>query len=341
MKSFHLILLAAFFLGTGAGSAQTTATYTNFIRQIQYPSQVQHDLSIASSGSRQSALPIDPGGGRFELWTVKSSPLSSYLLDSKYVGTYIPQAWVFLITEDPYPTIPRTRADRPFYVYTYVQGLLSGATDPAPSKSVKLLRHVQSYGAGGNGINIDRNLATLYSQASLNANGWQLLTYSLTSIPGADRTKVRGEERFSIYSLEDYQAPSSQLASQFVQIWPVATGSIAGLTSGQTIKGIMPTVTLTLTDLYPDSRTYAQVYKGAPALGTAGNIVPGSALILQDSVPSNRVLTLAQWDTVLTEDGQWTLELLTATPFGTDRLAYLTFNLDRTIKVNGSVNTIE
>lgn len=335
-----LAIAAVFLVGMGFARAQTNPTYTNFIRQVQFPSGIQYDASITTSGSQLSALPIDPGGGRFELWTVKSSPLTSYLLDSKYVGTYIPQAWVFVTTEDPYATIPRTRADRPFYVYLYTQGLLNGATDPEPSKSVRFLRHVQSYGTT-NGVNIDRNQATLFSQSTITGNGWQSLTYSVTSIPGADRSKVRGEERFSIFSLEDYQAPASQLASQFVQIWPVATGGIAGVTNNQTIKGAIPTLTLTLTDLYPDSRTYAQVYKGAPQLGKTGDIVPGSALILQDSVPSNRTLTLQEWDSVLPEDGQWTMELLTATPFGTDRLAFVTFTLDRTIKVNGSVNTIQ
>jgi hypothetical protein len=33
--------------------------------------------------------------------------------------------------------------------------------------------------------------------------------------------------------------------------------------------------------------------------------------------------------------------LLTTTPFGTDRLGWVTFNVDRTISVNGTVTTIE
>jgi hypothetical protein len=35
------------------------------------------------------------------------------------------------------------------------------------------------------------------------------------------------------------------------------------------------------------------------------------------------------------------MELLTVTPFGTDRLSHVTFTLDRTIAVNGSFTTIE
>lgn len=321
-------------------SAQTAATYTNFIRQVQLPSGVQYDATVAATGEQLSPLEINPGGARFELWTVKSSPLTNYLLDTKYVGTYVPISQVSIRSEDPYTTIPRTRADRPFYVDYSVSGLLTGATDPVASKSVTLLRYVQSYGAGGNGIGIDRSQATLYSQASLTTNGAQTLTYTVNAIPGTDRSKVRGEERFSIFSVEDYQAPASQLASQYIQVWPVADGTIAGITNGQLVRFQLPNLTLTINDIYPDARVYAQAYTGTARLGVSGSILPGSALIINDTTPQSRVLTLNKYDSVFTQDGQWTVELLTSTPFGIDRLAYVTFTLNRTIKVNGTVTTI-
>ena len=67
--------------------------------------------------------------------------------------------------------------------------------------------------------------------------------------------------------------------------------------------------------------------------------MPGSALVVTDSVPRDAVLTISDWDDVFTGDGRWTLELLTSTVFGLDRLAYVSFDLDRTIRVNGSVTT--
>jgi len=318
-----------------------TATYTNFIRQVQMPSAVQWDATVAASGSQLSALAIDPGGARFELWTVKSSPLTSYLLDTKYVGTYVPQASVVIRSEDPYPTIPRTRADRPFYVDVTMAGLLSGATDPTASKSVTLLHYVQSYGSSGTGVSLDRTQATLLTQASVTANGLQTLTYTTNSVPGSVRTKVRGEERFSVFSVADYQAPASQLASQFIQIWPVADGSISGITQGMLIRFTMPLLTLTLNDLYPNSTTYAQVYKGNPALGTTGTIVTGSALVISDTVPQSRVLTVQSYDGVFPDDGHWTMELLTVTPFGIDRLAYVSFDIQRIISMNTNFSTAE
>lgn len=329
-------------------SAQNTAEgFTNFIRQVQLPyepDRITRDVYVSSTsgddGAILSPLEINPGGARFELHTVKASPLTSYLLDTRYVGSYVPIANVAIRSGDPYSQIPRTRADMPFYVDITVDGLLNGADDPEASKKVKLLRHTQSYG-GGDGTAIDRSQAPLYSQSFITTNGSNTLTYQVTAIPGADRSKVRGEERFSVFSIEDYQAPASQLASMFVQIWPVATGTISGITNGQEIRFKAPDLTFTISDIYPDSQIYAQIYPGNQALGTEGSILPGSALVINETVPQDRTLSVSNWDFAITGDGIWTVELLTHTPFGVDRLQWITFIVDRTITVNGSVTTIE
>lgn len=343
MKQYFLIAAATWAAAPFCGAQVTADGYTNFIRQIQLPfepARITHDVYVTSKGEQLSPLAINPGGAQFQLHTVKATPLTSYLLDTKYVGTYVPMGTVRIRTEDPYTQIPRTRADRPFFVDLTVSGLLSGASDPVASKSVTLLRHVQSYGTG-DGTAINRTQATLLTQSSITVNGASTLTYALNSIPGADRTKIRGEERFSIFTIADYQAPESQLASLFVQVWPVATGTISGITAGQTITFSAPTITLNISDIYPDSQIYAHVYAGAQALGTTGTILSGSALIIKETVPQNRLLTVSNWDYAITGDGTWTLELLTTTPFGTDRLGWVTFNVDRTITVNGGVTTIE
>ena len=317
---------------------------------------------MAASGTQLSNLAINPGGARFDLWTIKSAPLTEYLLDSSYVGTYIPIASVVVDTEDNYgkdltatgpvpvnlpAMLRRTRADRPFTVYVTVSGLLNGATDPVPSKSVKLLRHVQSYGTGV-GIGLDRTQATLKTQSSIAVNGLQTLSYALTGIAGANLNKLRGEERFSVFSLADYQAPESQLASQFIQVWPVADATISGITQDQVVRFAMPSITLAYNDLYPGSQTYAQVYKGEQAAGKTGVVLPGSPKLNTSSEPESVLLTPTNYDHVFNSDGRWTIELLTVTPFGTERLrtaagtsAYVTFTLDRTIEVNGTFTTIE
>jgi hypothetical protein len=349
MKTFPAIAAAVFALVSPL-AAQTGTSFTNFIRQVQIEpgvpeaNWVEWDATgIAANGEALSPLAIDPGGARFELWTIKAgSPPLEYLLDSRYVGTYVPIAQVAIRSEDPYSTIPRTRADRPFHVDISITGLLSDPGAPDASKQVKLLHHLQSYGATGTGVGIDRTLATLNSQVFMNQNGLTTLTYTVNSLPGANRAKIRGEERFSVFSLDDYQAPSSQLASQFIQIWPVADGSIAGITNNQMVRFSLPALTLTVNDVYPGSHIFAQAYKGPPVLGMVGSVVPGSSKNFASfTTPQGYLETVSNYDAVFDDDGQWTIELISETPFGLERLDHVTFQLDRTIEMNGTVTTID
>ncbi len=324
-------------------SAQVNAQFTNFVRQVQLPdSGIQRDVTVEPVGQIASPLEINPTGARFELHTVRASPLTSYLLDTRYVGSYVPLGEVTIRTEDTKSGVTRTRADRPFYVDLRISGLREGATDPEASKSVKFFRHTQSYGVGGTGVNLDKTQATVFSQVKVNNNGTQTLTYQLTSIAGADRSKIRGEERFSIFSIADFQAPESQLASKTVQIWPVANGTISGIANGDTIEFSTPALTLAINDIYPDARVYAQVYQGQKRDdGFVGEVIPGSGKAYNFAVPQNDLLTIPDWDSVITANGTWTMELLTVTPFGIDRLAWVSFNVDRTISIRASSTTSE
>jgi hypothetical protein len=344
VKTKYILKLCVIFTTICGVNAQVdNANFTNFVRQVQLPDEdIQRDVAVAAAGQIESPLEINPNGARFELHTVRSDPFESRLLDTRYVGAYVPLGEVTIRTEDTNSLTPRTRADRPFYVDINVSGLHSGDDAPESSKSVKFYHHVQSYGLNGDGTNVDRTQATLHSQVLLSENKTETLTYAVTLIPGADRAKVRGEERFSIFSLEDFQAPESQLASQTVQIWPVAHGTISGIADGETIEFSTPTLTLAINDIYPDARVYAQIYKGEKRDdGHTGTIVPGSAVAVNESVPQNRLLTVSEWDAIITENGTWTMELLTFTPFGIDRLDWVTFNVDRTISVNTSATTVE
>lgn len=360
----HLLSSLALLLGSLLLATESPSQdYTNFIRQVLYydntevipdpsgvgeetviPGEISEfiwDFPVESSGQQLAPIPITLGGSRFELWSIKNNPLASHLLDTRYVNTFVPISNLTIRSEDPYDVVPRTRADRPFFVDVEVSGLLNGLEDPEASKEVSLLRHVQSYGEDGDGSGIDRDMASLLSSAAINDNGTMTLTYHVTEVPGGNRAKVRGEERFSVFSLADYQVPASQLASQLIQIWPVADGSVTGLTSEQHIKGKMPNLVIDLNDLYPSSRTFAQVYKGGVADGKQGVIVPGSALVINHAVPQDAELLIDEWDDVFDADGLWTLEVLTLTPFGIDRLAHVSFDLDRTIRMNGNISTVE
>ncbi len=362
--SFRWVLLGII----SSSSVHGQVTYANYIRQWQLPSGVVWDATdtVASSGTQASNLIINAGGARFDLWTIRSAPLTEYLLDSSYVGTYVPIAQIVIDTEDPFGknlvesgSIPvnlagklrRTRADRPFTVHVTVSGLLNGATDPVATKTVKFFRHAQSYG-NGVGVGIDRTQATLLNQSSIGVNGTQTLTYSLTGIAGSNLKKLRGEDRFSVFSVADavtpLALPAAQLASQYMQVWPVTDGNISGITSNQVVRFAMPSITITYNDIYPTAEVYAQVYKGERVAGKVGARIEGGGKINTGSSPTFEVLTPTKLDPIFTSDGRWTIELITESHFGTeylrtpsDQLAYVTFTVDRTIEVNSTITTVE
>lgn len=337
-----LTYLAGLVLLANSALLGEPATYLNFIRQTQYPSGTDHDTShnLPVAGSADSNQPIDPGGARFELWTIRQNPLKSYLLNHTYVSAYTPIADVTIRTEDVNAPSPRTRADRPFWVDVKVDGLMDDFNAPEAAKKVNLIRYVQEYGPDGDETMIDRDQATQISQAYLNANQTYTFSYSLSSVPGSDLTKLRGEERFSVYSLQDGTAPPSQIHSETIQIWPMADGQINGIVEGQEVKYKFPVITITFNDIYPSGSVYAQVYPGPHVLGTEGTVVPGAAWNPNSLKPESGQLPV-DLDQMVEEDGLWTLELITTSPFDKIVLDHVSFPVDRTIRVNAAVTTIE
>ncbi len=336
-------------LATALVACEATAqTRTNFIRQVHQATGVQWDVSVDDAGTRQAVLPILPGGSRFELWTVESHSMRNFLLDVKFVDVNLPKSNIRIVTEDPCTTVVRTRADRPFRVEVKTSGLLSSLGLPLLSDLVVVYRHVQAYGAGERilglnlgGLNLNPDQGILISAGTISGNGTKVLHYPINAIPGPNRAKVMGEERFSVVTLPDLSNPAAPLAMRFLQVWPVADGLIEGIEDGQMVRGSLPEVILTANDLYPDSQTYAQIYSGGLRNGVEGTVVPGSAVVINHQVPQNRQLRLSDWDEVVPDNGRWTLELLTVTPFGTDRLDHVTFDVQRALKVRGALSSLD
>ncbi|BCU78506.1 hypothetical protein [Luteolibacter sp. LG18] len=327
-------------------AAQTTG-YTTFIRQTQQSTGVVWDMPFtALTGSSASQLALETNGALFQLYAVKTSGNVSYLLDQKLVGAYVPTATVTITSQDPYTKVTRTRADKPFTVNINVAGLVSGTTTsggtviPDAAKKVLVQRFTTSYPAGGTLTMAQATAGTPKSTSYIQTNGLTATTYPVTGLtPAAGQlaTKVSGEEWYLVHALADSTIVQTQIASGYIQILPVPSGSISGLANGDTIRFKAPTVTLPLQDLYPRSDTWLQVYPGNPVLGTVGTTVPGSMLVLDQEKADTRTLTLTNWDSVFKTDGVYTLELLTKTVFGTERLSYMTITVDRTLNVQATM----
>ncbi|MGC4016049.1 MAG: hypothetical protein QM755_16205 [Luteolibacter sp.] len=345
MKTLLLATLAT--ASAIAPLAAQSTSYTTFIRQSQQSTGVVWDMPFTTlTGSSASQLALETNGALFQLYAVKTSGAVSYLLDQKLVGAYIPTATVTMLSEDPYTKVVRTRADRPFSAQLNVSGLVTGTTTSGGTvitdgaKKVLVQRYTTNYPAAGTLTVAQATAGTPKQTWYQTTNGTATTSYSVTGLTptsGQLATKVTGEEWFLVQALADSTIAQTQIASGYIQIHPVPSGTISGVSNGDVIRLKAPTITLPLKDMYPRSDTWLQVYPGSPVLNTVGTTVPGSMLVLDQEKPDTRTLTISDWDTVFKTDGPYTIELLTKTFVGTERLAYVTVTVKRTLSIQAAM----
>ena len=339
MKKHILLLVAAMPCMVSADPAD----YVNFVRQIQQDSGVEWDMGVGQNGTKISPTGVSAQGSFFELWAIHSLTVSEFLLDEQYVTAYTPNATVSIITEDPYEAIPRTRADQPFQVQISVRGLIDRsdpnyATAPAAAKWVDYTHSTFEYPESAFSFeDVENPVGTVATEGYMEQTASTTVTFSATNLTGEDLTQMKGEEIFTITAQADYGVSTTILDSEKVQIWPIATGTISGVDSSRYYEQVPP-VSVSLVNLYPDSTTYMRIYPGPRKERPDGTkTINSSFVIMEDSIPQSRDLTVKSMDRYFTEEGIHTVELLHRTPFGTDLLDVVEINVDRTIEVNGGV----
>jgi hypothetical protein len=260
--------------------------------------------------------------------------VKDYLLDQKLVGAYMPSADVKLITLDTGGKVPRTRVDQPFSVEINVAGLLTGTGFPAAASKVLLEQHVGSYAAGQATLDPAAVVANtpLYS-GYISDNGKTVLKFPASSLKATDPTKASGEEYFVVHALSDGSISQTQIASGFVQVWPVASGQIKGISNGDSLRFQTPKIELILNDLYPRSDTSLMLFEGSTINGSTGTVV--KAYPVDRATTTSTVISVSELDANLKNDGTYTLALVSKTVYGTELLcAPVTFGVNRTIRVN-------
>lgn len=294
-------------------------------------------------GKKLPEYPVVPGVPKIPVTTFANPEFECATVEDR--AKYLP-------VNDPALT-RRTRADRPFKVYVKTANINDGPGVAECYKRVDFRRHLLSYGTNLTGEGVDRSLAILDSPAlpQFLTNQIQVASkFDINKIPvtpDAGRATIRGEEVFSVWTLNDARVPSKvvepkMIASQRLQIWPVSSASMSGISMDQKTRFAIPTVTFRYTDTYPLSNTYAQVYKGEKRDGVKGETVGGSSRVNTSAYPESSLQTSSvDFDSLFTSDGRWTMEVLTVSEIDTMRLAYVTFTVDRSIEVNGTFTTIE
>ena len=269
-----------------------------------------------------------------------------HLLAEKAVGAYIPDAVVRMSSADPYFP-PRTRADQP-YAATVAIGRLPAEGVQVPQGVPKKVRLDKSYKLYHPTLHIPAENGSgqgSYDQSlEFNLNGTYSMPVLYQNLPGDSPTHAIGEETFSASVRLGTDNKLAKIGSATIQIWPVGTAEIQNIDPTKRYAAIPENVQAVLTDLYPDSVTYAQIYKGAPELGKTGHKIPSSVFSINTFAPQNTIVPLQDLKDGITDDGLYTIEILTVTPFNhrqPERVSYTTLDIKRTIEVRSSIATME
>lgn len=262
------------------------------------------------------------------------------LIDEKTVGIHLPEANLTLRSEDSYqPT--RTRADRP-YGYSLSLRKLADPVDPRGGvtaaeveRSFKVY-HPELYVPFPNGSgqgSYDEAFRFTRNGDFTDATVYQLLPFERP-------TKAVGEETFTARVPLGTTGGQVAIASATIQIWPLCEAAVQNIEAGKRYAAVPAEARVTFKDLYPDTVAYAQIYEGAPQLGRVGKVIGSSLVTFNTYSPQNAVVPLSVADSDLGEDGIYTIEVLTVTPFNNrqpERVAHVSFEIDRTIQVRATL----
>jgi hypothetical protein len=333
----------------------------SWVRQTDLSNGMVYDISLtATGGTFQAPLPVSEVGSSFELFARGTAwDTTIYHLDTKLMRAYAPQVTVAISSEDSYSRgeagspnlVRRTRADRPFAVNIQISGLIPSSTSNAEKQLYFSTKKRNFDLVNFTGLDQPQTLLTEtnLSNGTVNMTG---LYHQLTVSP---LTLGCGEQTYTFIRYAADGVPDTTLAQPKIEIWPVPNATIDNIVANQIFTDRIPALELHLKYLYPDSRTFAQVYSGPAVLGTDGTLIKGidrrfgsyynpEHTEANTNVPQNVDITIDDLSNYAAADGIYTLEIITETPFfgrAPERLLAITFEVDRVISTRGQVTTSE
>ena len=301
-----------------------------------------------------SAMPVPEGGSEFDLWAVLT-PTPSILnnwstedvwthIGNKVVTGYLPQGTLKITTTDSYNQaegIRRTRVDEPFTLTTTIAGLQPNDEDAPPAAKKVIFDHRVSLTPLTETVLLPDPTQTpeLASQGDIITNGSEPEVY-LGRIPSDDIYTTSAIETFSVVALADGETASLVLSTAQIEIWPLTSATFNNINQAG-VYSAMPDFTIDLTNVYPDSDTFLQLYSGPYVEGMTGTKLNGG-LVHRDSKTSNATLAFNMLESSLPNQGTYTIEVITVTPFGTDavRGGHLTFDYRNGLTVRAGIHSI-
>ena len=347
-------------IGLAAARIAVADQAETWVRQTDLTNGMLYDIPLSPTGGPFAApLPISEMGSTFELFALGNGwDTKIYHLDTKLIRAYAPKVKVDIVSEDPYVRgdplsstyVRRTRADRPFSVKIDITGLVPASTSQA-EKHVYFNFTRARYSSdtfSALGVPEEPVSATNLGNGTVSMNG---LYHQL----GMPLSAGCGAQTYTFVRYAADGVPDTILAQPKIEVWPVATATAENIRQNEVFTDRIPSVTLHLRSLYPDSTTFAQVYSGPAVLGTDGRKIKGTersygayynpgAPDTPTNVPQNVAITVVDLSNYAVLDGIYTLEVITVTPFNArapERLLAITFEVDRVISSRGQFSTAE
>lgn len=305
---------------------------------------------VERESSATSALAIPEGGSEFTLWAVEEpdGPAPVWTrIESQTVGAVLPRGEVTITSLDPFSDgIPRTRIDQPFTIEITVGGLEPNNPE-APEGIQRVLLDNRVSSSFETADTNPETTSTIVSQGFIEENGTEVTT-RLGNLPGEDPFSESGIETITLHALPDGQTAGAILDQAQGLILPLASSSFDGISEDQVYASI-PQIDVELTNVYPDSETFIRVFPtlptpipGEPELDPClqGTKITQSTLIVNDVVPRDGTLTFPNLGNQINAPGDWTIAVVTVTPFGCDLIGSISFTFEPLISVRGNIQTL-
>ena len=124
---------------------------------------------------------------------------------------------------------------------------------------------------------------------------------------------------------------------------------MTGIAVKQKVYGVVPPITFTYNDIYPNSEVFAAIYEGGYVEGKLGTPITGCGQANPDDVPIGPITIVnSSLNSFFPTDGDWTIVLQTRTVYGTEalrdpdgKIAATTLTIRRKIQMNAAITTSE
>jgi len=358
-KLYCAITVVAGMLWSTAFAIASSGDFITQIPVIDGELQPAYHIELhADSGQMISPHAMEGGesdSALFQLWGEEKSggTITYRKLDEGVVGVLMPKVNIRVETVETVTglhNVIRTRVDTPFRVIVEVRNI-PHVSDNASDNARKVL-----FSHSGQGFDLDNRRS--YSPAPGMEDAWTLfgeyefsnnLDHDYAPVPrmtmlhtvfegDVDPSIIMGRERFTATTMPN-AGKVMELAREYIEVWPMASGSVEGIEPNTTVYEIPHNVTASVKDAYP----YCEVFFSVWNSESEEIFRYPDSVLLRENVPQDITLELGAWmrENII-EDGEYIVLVEADTPFNPfslELLAEVPFSYRRTVEIRGNITT--